>query len=293
MFVYVGKSYTATLRGSRIVPVTCERCQARFSYELIRVGIGRASAPYYIGQAAAADRAAKAAEKDLAKRLRTRVGAGPVSRVPVGERRPDRPVPTPEIPARPLDRRGDRGRGALHCAGRDVRRPPSSPLGRRAGLPGGLPAVRGRGPAVPVLAPTADRPQSRWDGKAGPPPRDAAGAGGTPDPGGGPSRLEPVGRPARRAGPRGRVGGAPAEPGRVSRNSVACVSTRRPWPTIPPSRLTRTVPSTCPYAARAPSALRHRWRVIAHDHLVPHARRHRPGDADDSGADTTGRWISS
>ena len=42
MFVYVGKSYTATVRGSRIVPVTCERCQGRFFYELTHVGIGRA-----------------------------------------------------------------------------------------------------------------------------------------------------------------------------------------------------------------------------------------------------------
>jgi hypothetical protein len=69
MFVYVGKSYTATLGGSRIVPVACERCQNRFFYELTRVGVGRASAPYYVGQAAAADRAEQAAKKDLARRL--------------------------------------------------------------------------------------------------------------------------------------------------------------------------------------------------------------------------------
>ncbi len=67
--IYVGKSYTARLRGSRAVPVQCEKCQTCFVYELIREGTGAGSAPYYIGQAAAARRAEEGARKMLKKRL--------------------------------------------------------------------------------------------------------------------------------------------------------------------------------------------------------------------------------
>jgi hypothetical protein len=65
----VWKTFTAFVRASRIVAVTCEKCHARFFYELTRIGVGRGRAPYLIGQGSAADRAAASAQKDLAKRL--------------------------------------------------------------------------------------------------------------------------------------------------------------------------------------------------------------------------------
>jgi hypothetical protein len=70
MFVhYSGKTFTATRTGTRIVPVICEKCRTSFYYELARVGVGKGSAPYHLGQKSAADRAARAAERDLARRL--------------------------------------------------------------------------------------------------------------------------------------------------------------------------------------------------------------------------------
>jgi hypothetical protein len=32
MFVYVGKNFTATLTGRRIVEVCCDKCQTQFFY---------------------------------------------------------------------------------------------------------------------------------------------------------------------------------------------------------------------------------------------------------------------
>jgi hypothetical protein len=69
MPVFVGKVFTATQTGQRLERVTCEKCGTVFHYELTRVGLGKGSAPYLIGQAAASQRAEAAAEKDLRKRL--------------------------------------------------------------------------------------------------------------------------------------------------------------------------------------------------------------------------------
>src|SRR5688500_5784881 len=69
MPVFVAKEITATLAGGRLETVTCEKCGTRFHYQLTRVGVGKGSAPYLVGQGAASDRAAGAAERDLAKRL--------------------------------------------------------------------------------------------------------------------------------------------------------------------------------------------------------------------------------
>lgn len=66
---YAGKVFTATQGGSRLVPVSCEKCRTGFHYELTRMGTGKASAPYYIGQDSAARRAERAAERDLQRRL--------------------------------------------------------------------------------------------------------------------------------------------------------------------------------------------------------------------------------
>src|ERR1044071_4157460 len=69
MFVYVGKRFTATATGRRIVEVRCDKCQAQYFYELLRQATGTASAPYYLGQNSAARRSEKIAQKRLAKRL--------------------------------------------------------------------------------------------------------------------------------------------------------------------------------------------------------------------------------
>lgn len=49
--------------------VVCDRCKTEFFYELTRVGMGKASAPFLVGVGAANGRAERAADKDLAKRL--------------------------------------------------------------------------------------------------------------------------------------------------------------------------------------------------------------------------------
>lgn len=69
MVVYVAKEITSSVAGGRLDEVTCEQCQQQFAYELVRVGVGKGTASYYIGQTGAANRAAAAAERDLSKRL--------------------------------------------------------------------------------------------------------------------------------------------------------------------------------------------------------------------------------
>lgn len=69
MPVFVGKIFTATEAGQRLESVACEKCGTAFHYELTRVGVGKGSAPYLLGQDAAANRAATAAQRDLTKRL--------------------------------------------------------------------------------------------------------------------------------------------------------------------------------------------------------------------------------
>jgi hypothetical protein len=71
MSYYWGKTFTTTLSGSVIKPVTCERCRKEYFYELARSAKGQGHAPYNIGQEAAARRAQESAEKKLAKRLAT------------------------------------------------------------------------------------------------------------------------------------------------------------------------------------------------------------------------------
>ena len=67
--VYVGKELTATAAGRKLEAVSCERCGTKYHYELTRLGVGKASAPYYLGQASAERRSASSAERDLDRRL--------------------------------------------------------------------------------------------------------------------------------------------------------------------------------------------------------------------------------
>ncbi|MGN6369172.1 MAG: hypothetical protein ACTHN5_12995 [Phycisphaerae bacterium] len=66
---YHAKVFTMTFTGSRIKQVSCEKCTAEFFYELTRIGVGKGSAPYGIGQKSARQRAEKAAQKNLAQKL--------------------------------------------------------------------------------------------------------------------------------------------------------------------------------------------------------------------------------
>ncbi len=69
MPVAAGKVFTATVVGKRVVSVACEKCGTQFYYELTRVGVGKGSSLYFIGQNAAAGRAGNAAQADLTKHL--------------------------------------------------------------------------------------------------------------------------------------------------------------------------------------------------------------------------------
>ncbi len=69
MPVFVGKVFTATEAGQRLESITCEKCGTAFHYELTRVGVGKGSAPYLLGQNSAANRAESAAKRNLTERL--------------------------------------------------------------------------------------------------------------------------------------------------------------------------------------------------------------------------------
>src|SRR3954464_13576384 len=67
--IYVGKDYSSTVSGRRLVSVVCEKCQTSYRYELTRQGHGSASSPYFLFADDLEDRAADRAQGNLAKRL--------------------------------------------------------------------------------------------------------------------------------------------------------------------------------------------------------------------------------
>lgn len=69
MIIYASKSFTASVSGSTVKEVNCEKCQGHFFYQLARTASASAAAPYYIGQAWAKARAEKAAARKLAAKL--------------------------------------------------------------------------------------------------------------------------------------------------------------------------------------------------------------------------------
>ena len=69
MPIYAAKTFTANVSGRALKSVKCEMCGMEYRYELVRTGFGKGTAPYFIGQTWAAERAHAAAEKNLAKRL--------------------------------------------------------------------------------------------------------------------------------------------------------------------------------------------------------------------------------
>ena len=46
MLLYVGKNFTASVSGSIVKEVNCERCRGRFYYQLARAASHTTSAPY-------------------------------------------------------------------------------------------------------------------------------------------------------------------------------------------------------------------------------------------------------
>jgi hypothetical protein len=69
MPVVYGNVITSTQVGQRLEHVACEKCATEFYYELTRVGVGKGSALYNIGQQGAAQRAQIAATQNLGQRL--------------------------------------------------------------------------------------------------------------------------------------------------------------------------------------------------------------------------------
>lgn len=67
--MYAGKVFTSIATGRRVIHVSCEKCGREFYYELVRHGVGSASAPYYLGQGSAKRRAETSAQKKLKRRL--------------------------------------------------------------------------------------------------------------------------------------------------------------------------------------------------------------------------------
>jgi len=70
MPVVYGKVITSAQVGQCLEHVICEKCKTGYFYKLTRVGVGKGSALYNIGQAAAAKRAASAAQQNLSSRLK-------------------------------------------------------------------------------------------------------------------------------------------------------------------------------------------------------------------------------
>jgi hypothetical protein len=69
MVLYYSREYHSSSIGIRIVEVTCDKCSSEYYYELARIGSGKASAPFAIGTAGAAQQSTNQAEKDLDRRL--------------------------------------------------------------------------------------------------------------------------------------------------------------------------------------------------------------------------------
>ncbi len=67
--MYVGKEIAVNVTGKRLKPVACEKCASSFFYELTRVGVGKASSPFFLAQGWARKRAEKSARRNLDKRL--------------------------------------------------------------------------------------------------------------------------------------------------------------------------------------------------------------------------------
>src|SRR6516164_4203331 len=68
-FVYVGLKSSATVEGSRTVPVLCMRCADYYFYRVEGTAVGEAQAPYGIGMEAARQRAHDDAQRKLEYQL--------------------------------------------------------------------------------------------------------------------------------------------------------------------------------------------------------------------------------
>jgi hypothetical protein len=69
MLLYYAKRFDSAQVGARIVSIQCDKCGCEYFYELARIGVGTASAPYGAGQDAAARKSQETSQRDLDARL--------------------------------------------------------------------------------------------------------------------------------------------------------------------------------------------------------------------------------
>lgn len=69
MVFYVGRRYTATVRGSRTKHVTCEGCGHRYQYQVESEGSGTGESAYFLNNEGAQQRARERAQASLDSRL--------------------------------------------------------------------------------------------------------------------------------------------------------------------------------------------------------------------------------
>jgi hypothetical protein len=67
--LYVWKQYKATLSGTVVKRVTCEKCSCAYAYELTRQARGTGTSPYFLDNAGAEHRARTQASKRLRRAL--------------------------------------------------------------------------------------------------------------------------------------------------------------------------------------------------------------------------------
>ena len=69
LFLLVYWRFVRTSLGSAIREVQCEKCQERFAYEIVRLGIGSDVSPYFLRDEAAEASASKQSQRDLTRRI--------------------------------------------------------------------------------------------------------------------------------------------------------------------------------------------------------------------------------
>ena len=69
MLIYSGKTYSSTLIRTAIKDVACEKCQCRFTYEMVRRGTGSGHSAYHLDNKGAEARAVTKAADALVKIL--------------------------------------------------------------------------------------------------------------------------------------------------------------------------------------------------------------------------------
>jgi hypothetical protein len=69
MFIYFGKRFDSAQVDACFIGVQCDKCGCKYYYHLARIGTSSSSAPYMIGQGAAANSAEKKSRQEVQRRL--------------------------------------------------------------------------------------------------------------------------------------------------------------------------------------------------------------------------------